>query len=197
MAQLSGRVSRYHWTLVLLHWSVAGLVLLALALGALALVRIPNADPMKVEALRTHMTGGLAILALMLVRLLVRARSARPEAAATGHRWLDRLAWLSHRALYVTVIAMALAGLTMGIETGVVALLVGGHPPIPDDFWIYPIRSVHYAISRVLMGLIVLHVSGAAYHTFIRRDGLLGRMWFGRRAVFAGLPATAALRRPS
>lgn len=194
MAQTSSRVSRYHWTLVLLHWSIAVLVVAMLALGALALVKIPNADPMKVEGLRTHMTGGLAILGLMLVRLIVRLQSARPAAAATGNRWLDRLAWVSHRALYIVVIAMAAAGLTMGIETGVVALVFGGHPSIPDDFWIYPIRTVHYALSRVLMVLIVLHVFGAAFHTFIRRDGLLGRMWFGRRGLFA--PAPVVLRRP-
>jgi cytochrome b561 len=51
--------------------------------------------------------------------------------------------------------------------------------------WAFPVRSVHYAISRLLMALIALHVSGALYHTSIRRDGLLRRMWFGRRAVGA------------
>jgi cytochrome b561 len=32
-----------------------------------------------------------------------------------------------------------------------------------------------------LLLLIVLHVGAALYHQFVRRDGLLGRMWFGRR----------------
>jgi cytochrome b561 len=196
MAQVTPQVSRYHWVLVVLHWSLAFLILAALTLGALALVRIPSSDPMKIEALRTHMTGGIAILLLMLVRLSVRLRSARPPDADTGNPWLDRLAVASHRALYVAVLAQAAVGLTMGIETGVVALVLGGHPPIPDDFWVYPIRTLHYAISRVLMVLIALHVSGALYHTFIRKDGLLRRMWFGRRAVMAGPPAGAALRRP-
>jgi cytochrome b561 len=42
-------------------------------------------------------------------------------------------------------------------------------------------RSVHYAISRLLMAVIVLHVAAALYHTFDLRDGLLRRMWFGRQ----------------
>jgi cytochrome b561 len=33
------------------------------------------------------------------------------------------------------------------------------------------------------MGLIALHVAGALYHTLILRDGLLRRMFFGRRAL--------------
>jgi cytochrome b561 len=32
------------------------------------------------------------------------------------------------------------------------------------------------------MALIALHVAGALYHTIIRKDGLLRRMAFGRRA---------------
>jgi cytochrome b561 len=34
-----------------------------------------------------------------------------------------------------------------------------------------------------LMALIALHVLAALYHTFILRDGLLRRMWFGRRKI--------------
>jgi cytochrome b561 len=52
---------------------------------------------------------------------------------------------------------------------------------LPADFWVFPMRPVHYVISRLLMALIALHVVAALYHTFILRDGLLRRMWFGRR----------------
>ena len=48
---------------------------------------------------------------------------------------------------------------------------------------------MHYALSRLLMGLIALHVVGALYHTLILKDGLLRRMAFGRRAL-AEAPAT-------
>ena len=54
---------------------------------------------------------------------------------------------------------------------------------LPADFWVYPIRSVHYVISRVLMAVIALHIVGALYHTLLLRDGLLRRMFFGRRIV--------------
>ena len=78
------QVSRYHPLLVLLHWVLAFLIIAALGLGALVMVKIPNTDAMKLEALRSHMTGGVIILLLMLGRFLVRSRTAHPAAAATA-----------------------------------------------------------------------------------------------------------------
>jgi cytochrome b561 len=60
--------SRYHPALVVLHWLLAVLLIAALALGALVLVKIPNSDPMKLEAPRSHMAGGGLILILMVIR---------------------------------------------------------------------------------------------------------------------------------
>jgi len=51
-------VSRYHPMLVALHWLLAFLIIAALALGALIMAKLPNSDPMKLEALRSHMFGG-------------------------------------------------------------------------------------------------------------------------------------------
>jgi cytochrome b561 len=174
-------VVRYHPVLVFLHWGLAIFILAALALGALKMAPMANSDPMKQEALRAHMTGGLLILLLMLSRLVVRRSTLRPAAAHTGTPFFDRLARFSHVAFYVLVIAQALSGLTMGIQTGVIGIVAGGHPPLPADFWAFPIRTVHYLISRALLILIALHLSGVLYHTFFLRDHLLRRMGFGNR----------------
>lgn len=184
------RVRRYHPLLVGLHWVLALLIVAALALGALVMVRIPNDDPMKIEALRSHMTGGAAILLLMLLRLFVRVRTEAPPAATARNRLLDRLAWWSHRLLYVAVIGMAGSGIVMALQTRLPWIVFGHDRPLPADFWAYPIRSVHYAFSRLLMGLIALHIAGALYHTLILRDGLLRRMWFGRRRAGEVDPAS-------
>ena len=144
------------------------------------LVKIPNTDPMKVDGLRQHLAGGTLLVVLMLLRLVVRVRTAHPR-ASTGSPVLDRVAWLSHRMLYVLVFCQAASGLTLALQAGLPDVLFGGHGALPADFWVFPMRPVHYVISRLLMALIALHVVAALYHTFILRDGLLGRMWFGRR----------------
>jgi cytochrome b561 len=177
------KVSRYHPALVVLHWALALLIIAALALGALVMVKIPNTDPMKFEALRSHMGGGMAILVLMLVRLVIRSRSAHPAAAGAGHPLLDRLAWASHRMFYGIVFAMAVSGIIMALQTGLFDSVFFGHGDLPADFWAFPIRSVHYALSRILMTLIAVHIVAALYHALVLRDGLLGRMFFGRRKI--------------
>ena len=174
-------VSRYHPLLVALHWLLAILIIAALALGALVMAKTPNTDPAKLEALRAHMAGGGLILALMLVRLVVRSSTAHPAAASTGSTWLDRIAWASHRMFYPLVFAMALSGITMALQAGLIDIVYGGHGALPPNLWIYKLRTIHYVISRVLMALIALHVTGALYHGLIRGDGLLRRMAFGRR----------------
>ena len=63
--------------LVALHWLLAFLIIAAFALGALVMAKLPNSDPMKLEALRSHMFGGGLILMIMLVRLFVRTRTGR------------------------------------------------------------------------------------------------------------------------
>jgi cytochrome b561 len=176
-------VSRYHPLLVALHWILAVIIIAALTLGALVMVKLPNTDPMRLEALRSHMIGGSLILVLMLVRLVVRTRTEHPARPSTGIRVLDRLAWASHRLLYAVVLGQAISGVVMALQTGLPGILFGSGGALPADFWVYPIRSVHYVLSRTLMALIALHIIGALYHTLMLRDGLLRRMFFGRRIV--------------
>jgi len=187
-------VSRYHPLLVALHWILAMLIIAALTLGALVMVKIPNTDPMKLEALRSHMIGGSLILVLMLGRLVVRLRTRHPALPSAGHALLDRLAWASHRMLYVALFGQALSGLVMALQTGLPGIVFGGGT-LPADFWVYPMRYVHYLFSRMLMALIALHIIGALYHTLLLRDGLLRRMWFGRR-IIATADSRPALTRP-
>ena len=190
------RVSRYQPLLVALHWLMAILVSIALAGGALVLVKIPNADPAKIEALRQHMAGGILLLTLMLVRWVVRARTARPMRASAGNPVLDRIAWLSHRLLYLLVLGQAGSGIYLALDARLPEIVLGGHGALPADFWVFPARSVHYVISRLLMALIALHVAGALYHTFVLRDGLLRRMWFGNRVLRNGASVAPARAQP-
>ena len=185
-------VSRYHPALVVLHWVMALLIIAALALRALVMVKIPNTDPMKFEALRSHMSGGMAILVLMAIRLVIRSRSAHPAPASAGHPLLDRLAWASHRLFYGTVAAMAISGIIMALQTGLFDSVFFGQGNLPADFWAYPIRNVHYVVSRILMTLIAVHIVAALYHAFVLRDGLLKRMFFGRRKINSPQPSFVA-----
>lgn len=173
--------TRFHPVLVALHWLLAVLIVSALALGALVMARLPTGDLRRIEALRSHMSGGMLILVLMYARTVVRLLTERPAEASTGNPLLDKLARASHRMFYVVVFGMAGSGIFMALQLDLVPVVFGGVGTLPADFWIYPVRTVHYLISRLLMALIALHIAGVLFHTFIRRDRLLRRMVLGRR----------------
>ena len=80
---LSPQVSRYHPLLVTLHWLLAVLIIAALALGALVMVKVPNTDPMKIETLRHHTTGGFLILVARRRRPFI--ATARPPTSRDWH----------------------------------------------------------------------------------------------------------------
>jgi len=193
---MAGQVTRHHPALAALHWVLAFLIIADLTIGTVVLVHIPNDAPKKLEGLRAHMSGGLAILALMSLRLGVRLGSAKPADAPTGSALLDRIAWLSHRMLYGVVFGMIASGVGMALQSHAAQAVFLHQGKLPASFWIYPLRSVHFVLAKVLMTLIGLHVAGALYHTFVRRDRLLARMWFGQRRPTDSISVPARTRAP-
>ena len=174
--------ARYHPALVALHWFLAVFIVLALALGMFVLKAIPNSSPQKIEALRAHIGGGAVIAVLMIVRFAIRTLSARPAPATAGHPLLDRVARISHYAFYGLVAGMVATGLATALLAGLPDIVFGGSgAPLPESFTVFPTRVAHGWIAKALVALISVHVLAALYHQFVRRDGLLGRMGFGRR----------------
>ena len=174
--------TRHHPALVVLHWLLAALLLLALAMGTFVLKEMPNASPDKIDALRGHMVVGIAIGALMFVRLLVRWRSRSPAAALTGNKVLDRLGKVAHMGLYLLVFAMAASGMATALQAGLPEIIFGGSgAPLPESFAVYPARLVHGVIATLLMIQVGVHAAGAAYHQVVLKDRLLSRMGFGKR----------------
>ena len=174
--------TRYHPALVALHWFLAAFIALALGLGMFVLKAIPNSSPQKVEALRAHMTGAAVILTLMAARFALRVLSARPEPATAGNPVLDRIAKISHIAFYGLVAGMIATGLATAVLADLPSIVFGGSgAPLPASFAVFPTRVVHGLIAKVLVALIAVHATAALYHHFVLGDGLLKRMWFGRR----------------
>jgi cytochrome b561 len=175
-------VSRYHPLLVSLHWLLAVLIIAMLCIGLVVLAPMPNTDPRKIGILLVHMSVGMAILALMVARLVVRMRTSRPADATTGNPLLDRLARITHYGFYVLVVLMVGSGYATAILAGLnKSVFQGSGDPLPPDFTVYPTFVAHGTLAALLAGFIVLHVLAALFHQFVLKDGLLRRMLFGRR----------------
>ncbi len=173
--------SRYQPVLVALHWLLALMIIGLLCLGFFVLEDMPNTDPKKLGILVWHMTGGMFVLALMILRLVIRIGSARPAAATSGSHWLDRLASLAHFGLYAIVFLMIASGFATGyLIRG--AFQPNGEP-LPDSFDVLPTLQAHSVLATLLAILIAAHVAAALYHQFVLKDGLFRRMWFGKRTI--------------
>lgn len=171
---------RYHPVLVALHWIVALLIFFMLAAGKLVLLMMPNTAE-KITPLTGHVSIGILILVLLVIRFIVRVVTKKPAPADAGHPILNTIGKVTHYLLYLAAFGMVLSGLGMAQASNLFEILFGNMGlPLPDDFWIYPPRIGHGITATVLILLIALHIGAAFYHQFVRKDGLLSRMWFGK-----------------
>ena len=133
------------------------------------------------ETLDRWCERGILILVLMLVRIVVRVTTKKPEEATVGNRFLDLVGKWTHYALYLFAILMALSGVSTALQAGLFSIVFGASgAPLPIDFFVYPVRYVHGYVALILILLILLHVGAALFHQFLRKDNLLSRMGFGR-----------------
>lgn len=175
-------MERYHPVLVALHWVMALMILIALAAGGLVLENLANDDPDKIFVLTGHMSAGIAIGVLLILRLFTRIRTRIPPRASTGNDLLDRIGIWTHRVLYVLTAGMVLTGLATALGAGLFPIVFGGvAETLPEGLSSLPQRAAHGWIAAVLITLIALHVAATLHHQLVLKDGLLRRMWFGRR----------------
>jgi len=171
---------RYHPLLVGLHWLLALLIIVNLAMGSLQLQHIPNSSLEKLTALQGHMAAGMLILILTLVRIGVRLMTRTPAPIQSDGPLWNRLSSTAHLGLYLLVLLMALSGMALSVQANLPAAVFEGSMSLPTSFADFAPRQAHGWIANALLLLIVGHVCAALYHQFVRQDGLLRRMWFVR-----------------
>lgn len=174
--------SKYHPLVVTLHWVVAFILIVALVMGTFVLQEIPNSNPEKINALRGHMIAGGLLLVLTLIRLIVRFKTTDPVHATTNNALLDKIGIIVHKLLNLLVLVMAFSGIAMAVQVGLPDIVFGGSgTPLPENFNHLTARAVHGITATMLIAIIALHIAGAVYHQIILKDGLMSRMWFGKR----------------
>ena len=175
---------RYHPVLVALHWLMALMILFSLAAGGLVLANMPPDSVQKVQGLGGHMAFGMAIGVLLLVRLVTRVASQKPPRATTGNALLDRISGWTHWGFCALIAAQVLTGLATAIGAGLFPIVyAGAAETLPPELATLPQRAAHGMFAILLVALIALHIAAALYHQFLLKDGLLRRMWFGKRGA--------------
>ena len=180
--QWKSTADRYGAVAIAIHWTAALLIVVLLVSGLRAANTVDLAA--KISLLRVHASLGSAVLLLTLARVgWWLFADTKPAPVAGMPQWQDRLVKAVHTLFYVVILGMAASGLGMLILSGASLVIFGNAPGPLVDFWNYPPRVAHRFGAILLITLLVMHLGGALYHQFIRRDRLLARMGLGRRAA--------------
>ena len=169
-----------------LHWLVA---LLVLAVYLLIEQRgiFPRGSGGRAAMMQGHFWVGLAILALALWRIALRAGAAIPPITPPLPAWQAFPAKLLHLALYLFLVAMPLLGLATAWSDGKTLLLPFTAIALPSLLPVNPtlahtLEEWHGTIGEAFYWVIGAHVLAALWHHFVRRDDTLRRMlWMPRK----------------
>jgi len=173
---------RYGGLSIALHW-----LMLALMIGVYACIELKGNFPKGSEPRELlkhwHFMLGLAIFALVWLRLLARLIAPTPKIVPAIPAWQAILSKVVHLGLYVLMIGAPLAGWLIlsaagkpipffGLE---LPALIGHNPPLAGQ-----IKEVHEFVGVAGYALIALHAAAALVHHYVMRDNTLTRMLPGR-----------------
>ena len=170
---------RYDSVAIVFHWTIAALILTNIPIGAFSdqIEEGLGASPMWL-----HKSIGLTVLLLSLARLAWRLAHRPPPLPGFADGWRARLAGTVHWAFYALTILVPL--------TGWMRSSASGYPlrwfelfDVPK-FAIPPkspqaaaVATAHEWLAWTMTALIGLHIAAALHHGWVRRDGVVRRMW--------------------
>ncbi|TRW89078.1 cytochrome b [Mycolicibacterium sp. 018/SC-01/001] len=164
----------------ILHWLTALGVFSALLIG-FAMV---NSIGSYAALLTVHMTIGISILAVTVLRIVNRRITHPPAWPPTVGRLEGRVVTYSERLMYALLLVQPLVGWAMVSAAGRPPVVVGGlHLPAIAPFsssTYFILRQTHSVLAYVLVVVIAAHVCAVLLHTLTLRDHMFSRMGFGR-----------------
>lgn len=180
--------STYHPLSRALHWTVFGLILIGMPMGAVMVRR--EFDDLNDVLYTLHWSIGLTVLLLMTVRLAVRLVVGAPRPAAILTPVQRVLSQTVHAGLYVALFTVAVLGWlgksAYGAEPEGISVFYLFHVPVlleRNRELGETLLGYHGLAVQVFLALLALHIAGAVYHGLIARDGVVGRMGLGVRVA--------------
>ena len=168
-----------------IHWLMAALIFVALALGVWA-TQLPRGET-RSEVLFVHKSLGVTVLALVILRIIWRVKAGAPAYAEPLGRLTHAAASAGHLALYALMIALPVSGyLTSsagGKEVSFFGLfslpnLVGANKALDQAA-----SQAHFVFAWLIGVTLALHLAAVVWHARVKRDTVLTRMWPPSRRV--------------
>ena len=167
--------SRYSSVSMVLHWTIAALIWIQLCLGWYFNEVSKDHSPEQDYLTSIHISVGLTILLLVLVRIAWRLTHWPPPLPNGMPAWEKLLATVVHVVFYGLMLAMPLTGWAL-VSAGKDPISFWGipWPHLPGIAQLVPDRPAHktlkhlhvYVLVWIFLINISLHVAGALKHQF-------------------------------
>lgn len=173
------------------HWLTAALILTIIPLGIIASDMAYDTNEQlaqKAYLFSWHKTLGVAVFFVALLRILWALTHAKPGPLHPERKAETLLAETIHWLLYASLVITPLSGwIGHAAQTGFAPIwwpFGQSLPFVPKDEGVaHLFESLHWVFGKVMIGSVLLHISGALKHVVIDRDATLRRMWFGKTPV--------------
>lgn len=166
----------YSERMVMMHWLTLALLAIAWYLGD-TMVDERNERSATLAGYLAHALVGGAVLMVTAMRMIYRSVDNMPQPVSNS--LLDMLARGLHHWLYTLLVLLPLTGFMTLLTSRVgEALVTVNAKLLPEKFTGPSVIShvTHDILMTALMALVAIHILGAAWHQFIRKDGLMRRM---------------------
>ena len=174
--------TKYPLSMRLLHWTMAALILGQFGLG-LYMTGLDD-SPSKLQPYDLHKSFGVVLLGLVVVRLLVRLGSSKPDTPVGIAKWERIVARSGHFLLYTGMLLVPVLG-----------YLAASASPTGEGQWFFGLRlpdapieqseelsedlfGVHGSLAFTLIAVVIVHVAAVLRHRFFDKpeNDVLNRM---------------------
>lgn len=183
--QAFNSTQRYGAVVQIMHWTTVVLVVCAWLLGTFG-DDLPRGAARN-AGLFIHMSAGLLVLGILVLRLLWRVIDTPPAPETTPlGPWLDRAGRFAHVVLYVLLVAVPIVGILAEFARGRPVPLFGlgeiASPWAADRAFARSVTEIHELLANTLLAVACLHATAALVHHYLFRDRTLTRMLPGTRS---------------
>jgi len=170
-------LGRYGPVAIGFHWIMAVLIVVVGVLGLLH-----DSWPKSTQKfwINIHALIGLLVWFLVMARLWWRITHVPPDLPPDVGEFSRRWSYPVHLLLYLLILVTPILGIVTFIWHG----RVFNFGLFQVDFGVrsnraifHPTEDIHGYLAYTLLGLASLHALAALWHHFLRRDGVLQRMW--------------------
>lgn len=180
--------SAYSWAAIVLHWTIAALILTNIGL---AWYFTSLKGPAEIAPLGLHKSIGITVLMLSVLRVAIRIAIPPPPLPERMPGWEKVAARTLHTLFYLLILGLPLSGWAMVSASPLIRV----HPTVLFGMVPWPalrfpglspdqlhdarhlFSATHLTLAWIAYVAIALHVAAALKHQFLDRDEVLGRMF--------------------